>query len=71
MAELFANDGVTSISMVFHGDCIYAYDHLGHTASDEVGKEVIKKIDLKTDNQKKHFHMKAKMLLYQSKKFWG
>ncbi len=54
VADLFANDGVTSISMVFHDDCIYAYDHLGHTASDEVGKEVIKKIErkiyvLKTD----------------------
>ena len=41
VADLFANDGVTSISMVFHDDYIYAYDHLGHTASDEVGKEVI------------------------------
>ncbi len=40
--------------MVFHGDCIYAYDHLGHTASDEVGKEVIKKIDLKT-GEEEHF----------------
>ena len=47
VAELFANDGVTSISMVFHGDCIYAYDHLGHTASDEVGKEVGDKLFFK------------------------
>ena len=55
VAELFANDGVTSISMVFQGDCIYAYDHLGHTASDEVGKEVIKKIDLKTGQSEEAF----------------
>ena len=72
VAELFANDGVASISMVFHGDCIYAYDHLGHTASDEVGKEVIKKIDLKTGPIKTVvFLMKAKMLLYQEQEVLG
>lgn len=60
VAELFANDGVTSISMVFHGDCIYAYDHLGHTASDEVGKEVIKKIDLKTGQSEEAFSYEGK-----------
>lgn len=60
VADLFANDGVTSISMVFHDDCIYAYDHLGHTASDEVGKEVIKKIDLKTAQSEEAFSYEGK-----------
>lgn len=60
VADLFANDGVTSISMVFHDDCIYAYDHLGHTASDEVGKEVIKKIDLKTGQSEEAFSYEGK-----------
>ena len=60
VADLFANDGVTSISMVFHDDCIYAYDHLGHTASDEIGKEVIKKIDLKTGQSEKAFSYEGK-----------
>ena len=60
VADLFANDGITSISMVFHDDCIYAYDHLGHTASDEVGKEVIKKIDLKTGQSEEAFSYEGK-----------
>lgn len=60
VADLFANDGVTSISMVFHDDYIYAYDHLGHTASDEVGKEVIKKIDLKTGQSEEAFSYEGK-----------
>ena len=60
VADLFANDGVTSLSMVFHDDCIYAYDHLGHTASDEVGKEVIKKIDLKTGQSEEAFSYEGK-----------
>ncbi len=60
VADLFANDGVTSISMVFHDDCIYAYDHLGHTASDEVGKEVIKKIELRTGQSEEAFSYEGK-----------
>lgn len=60
VADLFANDGVTSISMVFHDDCIYAYDHLGHTASDEVGKEVIKKIELRTGQSEETFSYEGK-----------
>ena len=60
VADLFANDGVTSISMVFHDDCIYAYDHLGHTASDEVGKEVIKKIELRTGQSEEAFSYDGK-----------
>lgn len=60
VADLFANDGITSISMVFHDDCIYAYDHLGHTASDEVGKEVIKKIELRTGQSEEAFSYEGK-----------
>ncbi len=60
VANLFANDGVTSISMVFHDDCIYAYDHLGHTASDEAGKEVIKKIELRTGQSEEAFSYEGK-----------
>ncbi len=33
VAELFPNDNITSISLVFHDNCVYAYDHLGHTGA--------------------------------------
>lgn len=51
VAQLFANDGTTSVSLVFHDDCAYAYDHIGHTGaveSDKNDKEVIVKVDLST-----------------------
>ena len=33
VAELFPNDNITSISLVFHDNCVYVYDHLGHTGA--------------------------------------
>ena len=46
VANLFANDRITSISMVFHNGYVYAYDHIGHIGSSESGKEIIKKINI-------------------------
>lgn len=46
IAQLFANDRVTSISMVFHNGYVYAYDHIGHIGSSDSGKEIIKKINI-------------------------
>ena len=36
VANLFANDRITSISMVFHNGYVYAYDHIGHMDSEAV-----------------------------------
>ena len=32
VAALFANDTTTSVSLVFHDECAYAYNHIGHIA---------------------------------------
>lgn len=55
VADIFANDLVSSISMVFHGDYVYAYDHLGHTGSGKSGKEIIKKINIYNGNSETVF----------------
>lgn len=58
VAELFANNGVTSVSLVFHDDCVYAYDHIGHTGavdSNKDDKEVIVKVELSTGKSSEVF----------------
>ena len=53
VAELFPNDNITSISLVFHDNCVYAYDHLGHTGaldSSENDEEKMIRVDLATGN---------------------
>ena len=52
IAELFPNSNVTSISMVFHENCVYAYDHAGHSGSKEENTECIKKISLNDNSSK-------------------
>ena len=52
VANLFANDRITSISMVFHNGYVYAYDHIGHIGSSESGKEIIKKINISDGNSR-------------------
>ena len=46
IADLFANTGVSSISLVFHENDVYAYDDTGHAGQEEEAEEVIKKISL-------------------------
>lgn len=48
IAQLFPNEGSTSVSMVFHNGKAYAYDHLGHVALEEEYEETIKEVDLST-----------------------
>ena len=58
VAELFANNGMTSVSLVFHDDCVYAYDHIGHTGavdSNKDDKEVIVKVELSTGKSSEVF----------------
>ena len=58
VAELFANNGTTSVSLVFHDDCVYAYDHIGHTGavdSNKDDKEVIVKVELSTGKSSEVF----------------
>lgn len=43
IADLFANTGVSSISLVFHENDVYAYDDTGHAGQEEEAEEVIKK----------------------------
>lgn len=46
IADLFANTGVSSISLVFHENDVYAYDDTGHAGQEAEAEEVIKKISL-------------------------
>ena len=43
IADLFANTGVSSISLVFHENDVYAYDDTGHAGQEEEAEEVIEK----------------------------
>ena len=48
VADLFASDNGT-VSLVFHDDCVYAYDRIGHTGaveSKDTDKVVIVKAEL-------------------------
>lgn len=45
ICELFPNANVTSVSMVFHDNAAYVYDHTGHAGSEQEQDETIKKVD--------------------------
>lgn len=48
ICELFPNANVTSVSMVFHDNAAYVYDHTGHAGSEQEQDETIKKVELDT-----------------------
>ena len=39
---------MTSVSMVFHDNAAYVYDHTGHAGSEQEQDETIKKVELDT-----------------------
>ena len=62
VAALFANDTTTSVSLVFHDDCAYAYNHIGHTGavdSSENDTETIVKVELSTGKTSEAFSYKG------------
>ena len=73
VAELFANNGATSVSLVFHDDCVYAYDHIGHTGavdSNKDDKEVIVKVELSTGKSSEVFsYLGAYNAIYGARSF--
>ena len=58
---MFASDNGT-VSLVFHDDCVYAYDRIGHTGaveSKDTDKVVIVKAELEMERQLKCSHMRS------------
>ena len=59
IGELFPNNNASTISLVFHGDYVYAYDDTGHAGQTTEAEEVIKKISLKDGSSENVFSYKG------------
>lgn len=61
--RFIANTGVSSISLVFHENDVYAYDDTGHAGQEEEAEEVIKKISLTDGTEQTVFPIREQELL--------
>ena len=59
IGELFPNNNASTISLVFHGDYVYAYDDTGHAGQTSEAEEIIKRISLKDGKSEDVFSYKG------------